>query len=107
MCGLEFCDRDLSDDLAARVDDEQHGVAGERALGVEAECWNVNVAIRSDRQPFDAALHARCDVGQNSQHINFAAIPGIRRCRREHTDHDPDGGADLEGLHHMLPPQMI
>src|SRR5580692_11829807 len=39
---------ELPDDIAARADDEQHGVPGERTMGVEAERRNVDVAVRPD-----------------------------------------------------------
>src|SRR5580700_6699165 len=48
---------ELPDDIAARADDEQHGVPGERTLGVEAERRNVDVAVGPDREAVDAALH--------------------------------------------------
>ena len=83
-------DRDLPDNLALRRDHGEHGVAGERALRVEAEARNVDVVVRPYREAFGAALHARRDVGQNGQHVDVAAVPCASRCRRQNPDHEPD-----------------
>jgi hypothetical protein len=64
------------------------------ALCVEAEARNVDVAVRSHREAFDAALHARPDVRQNRQHIDIAALAWASRQRRRRSS---GAGADQPG----------
>src|ERR1700761_7188650 len=88
---------DLPDDIAARADDEQHGVPGERTVGIEAERRNVDVAVGSDREALDAALHVLGDVRQHGQHVDWAALPRARRQGCENSDrYSERGNADLE-----------
>src|SRR6202034_2119580 len=83
---------ELPDDIAARADDEQHGVPGERTFGVEAERRNVDVAVGPEREPFDAALHVLCDVWQHGQHVDWAAFPRASRQGCEKSDRESERG---------------
>ena len=87
--------------LAVRAEDEELGRRGERALGVEAEGRNVNVAVGSNGEAFDAAAALR----QNGQHVNVAALPRVSRCRGENSDHKPEcDPADLQSCHGLTSP---
>ena len=89
-------DVDLPDDIAVRADDEQHRVAGESALGIEAERRDVDVAVGPDREAFGAALYALRDVRQHGQHVDWTTLPGTVGIRSENSDRGAErGNADL------------
>ena len=92
---------DLVEQFAVRAEDEEQGRPGGLALGVEAERRNVNVAVGSDREAFDAAGGLR----HNGQHVNVAALPRVSRCRGENSDHKPEcDPADLQSCHGLTSP---
>ena len=98
-------DVDLPDDIAARADDDQHGVAGESAVGVEAERRDVDVAIGSDREAFGAALYVLRNVRQHSQHVDWTALPRTcGNCRENSHRSTERGNADLKFATVFYPP---
>ena len=94
MCGLEFAMMTCLTILPFGEMTKSTALPLISARGVEAEGGNIDVAVGTDGEAFDAALHAgRGDeVRQNGQHLDGAALPCASRCRRENSDHEPERG---------------
>src|ERR1700751_5298782 len=68
-------DSDLPHQVTIRLNDIEHGIAGERSLGIEAEGRHVDVVVGTDCQSFDATRNSWSYIRQHCQDIDVTAIP--------------------------------